>query len=138
MLILKFIPDFVFYLLFFGGLAAFLIVSASRKIPNQQLLKTSTGIIIAAGIFFIGAVQDNNAWLARVRELEQKVQQAEAQSRQVNTEVVEKVVYKTQVLRERGRETTKFIDREVVKYDTTCVIPEAFIASHNRSAEVPK
>lgn len=138
MLILKFIPDALFYLTFFAGLIAFLLVSTNSKIPNQQLFKTSALIIIAASIFFMGAVQDNNAWLARVRELEQKVQQAEAQSKQVNTEVIEKVVYKTQVLRERGRETTKFIDREVVKYDTTCVIPEAFVASHNRSAEVPR
>ncbi len=138
MLILKFIPDAVFYLTFFAGLIAFLLVSTSRKIPNQQLFKTSAGIIIAASIFFMGAVQDNNAWLARVKELEQKVQQAEVQSKQINTEVIEKVVYKTQVLKERGRETTKFIDREVVKYDTTCVIPEAFVASHNRSAEVPR
>jgi len=138
MFILKFIPDAVFYLTFFAGLIGFLLVSASRKIPNQQLLKTSAGIIIATSIFFMGAVQDNNAWLARVRELEQKVAQAEQQSKQVNTEVVERVVYKTKVVQERGREITKFIDREVVKHDTGCVIPQAFVDAHNRAAEVPK
>lgn len=138
MLILKFIPDFIFYLLFFGGLIAFLLVSANSKISNQQLLKTLASITIAIAIFFIGAVQDNNAWLARVKELEQKVKLAETQSQQVNTEIIEKIVYKTQILKERGRDTVKFIDREVVKYDTTCAIPQAFIDAHNKSAEAPK
>ena len=69
---------------------------------------------------------------------ETKVAQAEAQSATLNTQLVEITATKTQVVRERGRDIVKYVDREVVKYDTTCVIPKEFVTVHNRAAEAPK
>jgi uncharacterized coiled-coil protein SlyX len=86
----------------------------------------------------LGAVSNNNSWLARVRELETKVAEAEAKSANLNTNIVEKTVFKTQTVRERAQDVVKYVDREIVKYDTTCVIPQEFIQVHNRAAEAPK
>jgi hypothetical protein len=53
-------------------------------------------------------------------------------------------VTKTQVVKDRGAEIIKYIDREIVKYDTKflpggeCKIPKEFIESHNKAAEAPK
>jgi hypothetical protein len=53
-------------------------------------------------------------------------------------------VTKTQVIRTRGETITKYIDREIVKYDEKfakggmCEIPQEFIQAHNSAAEAPK
>jgi len=45
---------------------------------------------------------------------------------------------KTQVIRERGKDIVKYVDREVVKHDVNCVIPKEFVTIHNQAAEAPK
>jgi len=57
---------------------------------------------------------------------------------------VTKVVTKTQIVRTRGENIIKYVDREIVKYDTKfapggiCEIPKEFIKAHNDAAELPK
>ena len=63
---------------------------------------------------------------------------AEAQAKVVNTTLETKVITKTQVVKIRGDDIIKYVDREVTKYDNTCIIPKEFITSHNRAAEQPK
>jgi 4-hydroxyphenylpyruvate dioxygenase-like putative hemolysin len=86
----------------------------------------------------IGAISNNDAWLARVKDLEVKVAEAEAKSASANTDIVEKTVVKTQVVKERGQDIIKYVDREVVKFDANCVLPKEFVTTHNRAAEAPK
>lgn len=91
-----------------------------------------------------GAIHDNEAWEARVKEMEEKVAAAEAQSKEENVKIVEKVVNKIQIVKTRGQDIVKYVDREVVKYDTkfapggVCEIPKEFIKAHNDAAEAPK
>lgn len=91
-----------------------------------------------------GAIHDNEKWEARVKEMEAKVAAAEVQSKEENVKIVEKVVTKTQVIKTRGQDIVKYVDREVVKYDTKfapggeCEIPKEFIKALNDAAEPPK
>lgn len=85
-----------------------------------------------------GAISNEEAWLAKVKELEVKVAQAEAKSQEVNVQVVEKVVTKTQVVRERGKDIVQYVDREVVKYDSKCEIPKEAVTAVNQAAEGAK
>jgi hypothetical protein len=93
---------------------------------------------IAIGTFMSGAIYNDHAWLDRVREMEAKVAAAEVKSAETNVQIVEKVVYDTKIIRERGAEVIKYIDKEIVKYDETCVIPEEFVIIINKTAEQPK
>ena len=101
-------------------------------------------VTIVIGTFMAGAIHDNESWLAKVKEMEAKVAAAEAQSKEENVKIVEKVVTKTQVIKTRGEEIVKYVDREVVKYDTKfapggeCEIPKEFIKALNDAAEAPK
>ena len=101
-------------------------------------------IAIAIGTFMSGAIYDNNAWEDRVKEMKAKVAAAEVQSKEENVKIVEKVVTKTQVIKTRGQDIVKYVDREIVKYDTKfapggeCEIPKEFIKAINDAAEAPK
>jgi hypothetical protein len=91
-----------------------------------------------------GAIHNNYAWETRVKEMEEKVAAAEIQSKEENMKIVEKVVTKTQIIKTRGEDIVKYIDREIVKYDEkfakggVCEIPQEFIKAHNDAAEAPK
>jgi uncharacterized membrane protein len=138
MWILKFLPNWIFYLLLLSGIAGFLVTHFIKVLPQAQLIKLASGLAIVIGIYMIGAISNNDAWLARVKDLEVKVAEAEAKSATVNTEIVQKTVTKTQIVRERGQDIVQYVDREVVKYDNNCVIPKEFVTAHNKAAEVPK
>ena len=138
MWILQFLPNWIFYLTLIAGIAALLITHFVKVLPNAQLIKLASVATVLASIYMIGAISNNDAWLAKIKDLEVKVAQAEAKSATLNTEITEKTVVKTQVVKQRGQDIIKYVDREVVKYDTTCVIPKEFIVIHNRAAEAPK
>ena len=138
MWILQFLPNWIFYVLCFAGIAAFLVTKFVKILPNAQLIQAASVAVVAVSIYMIGAISNNDAWLARVKEMEAKVAEAEAKSATANTDIVEKTVIKTQVIKERGQDIVKYVDREVVKYDTTCIIPKEFVAAHNKAAEAPK
>lgn len=138
MWILQFLPSWIFTALFFCGIAAFIATKFIKILPNAQLIQAASVAIVLVSAYMTGAVSNNDAWLARVKDLEVKVAEAEAKSASANTDIVEKTVTKTQVIRERGQDIVKYVDREVVKYDTNCVIPKEFVSAHNRAAEAPK
>jgi 4-hydroxyphenylpyruvate dioxygenase-like putative hemolysin len=91
-------------------------------------------LLTILGVWYEGGIAKDAEWKARVAELETKVAQAEAKSAQVNTKVVTKVVTKTQVIKEKGDEVVRYIDREITKYDSECKIPQVAIKAHDASA----
>jgi hypothetical protein len=107
-------------------------------------IQVASVILIAIGTYMSGAISNEEAWVARVKEMELKVAAAEVQSAKENVKIVEKVVKKIEVVRVRGDDVVKYIDREVIKYDTkfapggVCEIPKEFIKAHNDAAEAPK
>ena len=110
------------------------------RLPAQVL-----GIaLLVLGVYFRGGYAVEMQWRERVAEVEARVAAAEAQSQEENVKIVTKVVTKTQVIRTRGETITKYIDREIVKYDEKfakggmCEIPQEFIKAHNSAAEAPK
>ena len=119
-----------------------------RRIPiiNQYRIPAQVlGIaLLVAGVYWRGGYAIEQEWRERVAEVEARVVAAEAQSKEVNTKIVTKVVTKTQVIRTRGADIVKYVDREIVKYDTKfapggeCEIPSEFIKAINDAAEAPK
>lgn len=148
MWIVNFLPVWVFQLIVAAGIAGFVASFALRMIPLVSSyvvpIRVISGALLCMGLWFMGAHSNNEAWLARVKELEKKVEVAEAKSKEENVRVETKVVTQVKVVKERGQDIVKFIDREIIKYDVKfapggqCEIPKEFIEAHNKAAEVPK
>jgi len=151
MWILQWLPNWIFYAVLLAGVfgvAASYFIRFLSFIPFLYIYKTpiQLGSIasIAIGTFMSGAIYDNDVWETRVKEMEAKVAVAETQSKEENIKIVERVVNKVQIVRTRGEDIVKYVDREVVKYDTKfapggiCEIPKEFIKAHNDAVEAPK
>ena len=138
MWILNFLPDWIFYALFFIGIVGLLATFVMKFIPFVYVYKTPiqvvSVILIAIGTYMSGAISNNEKWEAKVKELEIKLAGAEVAAAKVNTEIIEKVVVKREYYKERGKDVIQYIDREVIKYDETCVIPKEFVEAHNNAA----
>lgn len=91
-------------------------------------------IVLLLGVYLEGGLANKQAWEARVDEVKAQLAEAEAKSAKQNVKIVEKVVKKTEYYRTRGDDIVKYIDREVTKYDSQCVIPKEFVKSHNDAA----
>jgi len=148
MWILQWLPNWIFYGIFFAGLLGLLATYVMKFIPFVYVYRTPIQAVsilaIAIGTYMSGAISNEEAWQARVKEMEAKVAAAEIESLKENVKIVEKVVKKTEYIKTRGEDIIKYIDREVVKYDTkfapggVCEIPKEFIKAINDAAEAPK
>jgi len=147
MWLLQFVPNWIFYVMLVIGLVALVATYLLRFIPIPAIYIYKTPIqlvsvvLIAVGVYMAGAISNQEAFEARVKEMELKVAEAEAEASKENVKIVEKVVKKIEIVRVQGQQVTKYIDREVVKYDTKfvpggeCEIPKEFIKAHNDATE---
>ena len=98
-------------------------------------------VLLFFGVFFEGGLYMNQEWTAKVKEMEEKIAVAEAKSKEVNVQIVEKFIVKQNTIREKGDEVIKYIDREIVKYDVKfapggqCEIPKEFVDAVNKAAK---
>lgn len=148
MWILQWLPYWIFYAIFFAGVIGFIASLVMRFIPVVYMYKTPIQVVsiilIAVGTYMSGAISNEEAWQARVKELEVKVAESEAKSAQENVKIVEKIVYKDKVVKEKGNEIIKYIDREVVKKEEVvkfienCPIPKDIVDVHNNAINLLK
>ena len=135
--ILEIFPNWIWWVLLTAGLFSYFLSHLIPLKTYQLPIKIAGGTTVAVVIFILGLLYANGVWQQAAQELQAKVAIAEAKSQVVNTVIQERVVTKTQVVKQRGEATVEYITREVVKHDTSCTIPPEFITAHNRAAETP-
>ena len=142
MWIFNFLPDSFFHAFSIIGILAILASMFLKRIPLVDTyyipIRIVGFVVLAFGIFFEGAIYNNKEWVARVEEMEAKVAAAEVESKKETIKIVQKVVVKKQIVKERGEDIIKYVDREITKYDNTCVIPKDFVKVLNDAAKEVK
>jgi hypothetical protein len=148
MWILTILPDAAIHIIFGLGILGTIAGFVLGFIPFIKTYKLAIQIIsllvLVLGVYLEGGLADYKEWELRVKEMEAKVAQAEAKSANTNVEIQEKIVEKTKVIREKGRDIVQYIDKEVVKkeevikYIEICPVPKDIIDLHNQAAELNK
>jgi hypothetical protein len=114
-------------------------------------------VVLVLGLYLEGGLADNKEWQLRVKEMEAKMAQLEVQAAKQNIQIQEKIVEKTKIVREKGQEIIKYVDKwntkevikevegpervrreEVIKYIESCPVPKELIDLHNQAAEINK
>lgn len=140
MWILQWLPNWIFYAILLMGLIGFLITYLLKFIPIPVLymyrapIQIVSVIFIVIGVYMAGSIANNDAWEAKVKEVQLKLAEAEAQGQKETIKIVEKVVVQEKIVRQRGQDIVQYVDREVVKYDNKCEIPPPFVDAHNQAA----
>jgi len=148
MWLITFLPDamvaLVIYTIMIIGAGLLIASGLTRWFPAVAAYRTPMtvmGIVIFSfGIYLQGGRANEAVWQQRVQDLETKVAKAEAESAKATVEIVEKVVNKTRVVREKAQTEIQFIDRvvkenqEIIKYVERCPVPAELLDAHNRAA----
>lgn len=146
MWILHFLPDAVILwfcnILLLVGIVLTVAGFFAHRIPlvwQYQLPFKVLGIaLLTLGVYFRGGYAVETEWRERVAEVEARVAAAEQQAQAATAELEKKSQTKVKVIQGRQVIVKQYIDREIVKYDNQCVIPQPFIRAHNDAAEAPR
>ena len=128
--VMEFLPDslfvFIAYVLWGAGITLYIVSKLVKWIPmisTYKLPAELVGILLAVfAAYLFGSHSTQMLWEGRVKEMEEKVAAAEAKSKEVNTVVKTKIVYKTEV---------------AVQIDKKCEVDPAVIDILNKAAEDP-
>lgn len=143
MWILHFLPDAVILwfcnILLLTGIVAVVAGFFAHRIPlvwRYQLPFKVLGIaLLTLGVFFRGGYSVEMDWRERVAEVEARVAQAEEQAKTANKKLEETGKQKVKEVRGKTMIVKQYIDREITKYDSTCVIPNSVVKAHNAAAK---
>lgn len=143
MWILHFLPDALILwfcnILLLVGIVLTVAGWFAHRIPviyQYQLPFKVLGVaLLVLGVYFRGGYAVEMTWRERVTELEQQLEVAKAESAKVNEVIKEKVVTKTQVIRERGE---TIVQRVEVMKEANCPVPQEAIDVHNEAARMNK
>jgi len=161
MWIIEYLPEFVIHLIFGAGvlgvIAGFVLGFIPVIKPYKLAIQVISLLVLSLGVYLEGGLEDARIWKMKVLELEVKIKEAEAKSAEVNTVIQERVVSKTKIIKEKGNDIIKYVDKwntkevikevegperirreEVVKYIENCPVPKEMIDIHNEAATLNK
>lgn len=138
MWIINWLPEFVIHLIFLAGVLGtiagfvlgFIPFISKYKLPIQII----SLLLLSLGVYLEGGLAEKAKWELRVKEMEAKVAEAQAESQKTNVQIVEKVVTEKEYIRLKGQKVVEYIDREVKVFDANCTVPEVAIKAHDMSA----
>lgn len=134
----------IFGLGILGIIAGFVLGFIPFIKPYKLVIQIISILLLVFGVYLEGGLADQKEWELRVAEMKAKIAENEAKSSEKNVEIQEKIVEKTKVVREKGRDIIKYLDREVVKnnevikYVENCPVPQEVINVHNQAATLNK
>ena len=148
MWILHFLPDsflqFIVHAILIAGvigtfLTFFVVNRILRAAPMLSryvnVAQLTSAALLVAGVYLEGGYSTEMQWRKRVAEVEAKVAAAEQQAKDANAALDAKSAEQVRVIKEKAVVVKQYIDREVTKYDNTCVIPEPVIKAHNAASK---
>jgi hypothetical protein len=145
MWILHFLPDtFILWfcnILLLTGIIATAAGFVAHRIPGvwqyQLAFKLGGILLLVLGVYFRGGLAVEQQWRERVATVEAQLKVAEAKSAEANTQIDSRVQKQVTSIRQRMTYVRQYVDREVVRYNDQCPIPEPFVRAHNLAAEAP-
>jgi enamine deaminase RidA (YjgF/YER057c/UK114 family) len=142
MWILKWLPDFVFHLIFLAGLlglgASFVLKFVPFVAQYRVVIQVAASILIAVGLYMEGAISDNTAWVERVHALEKKVAESEARSADANTQLVSRLAAKQKEIAAVQADAHNRVQQAAAAIDAVCTVPATVISILNDAARSKK
>jgi hypothetical protein len=138
MWILSFLPDWIFHLIVIAGILGLLASTFFGFIPfiKQYTLpvKIISILLLVLGVWFEGAISNNNAWLEKVHALEKKVAEAEIKSAQANTALTSAIAEKNKAVAKVQSELKNKIREISTTIDAECKVSPEVVKVLNEAA----
>lgn len=118
------------------ALALSLLAFIISIVLNVRNIVIASTFLIAICAYFVGIHSNNDAWEAKVNELQTKITLAEQISKNQDKEIVTKLVTKIKYIKEVVHGNTEYITEYVTKeLDRECKLTDASILLHNSASQ---
>jgi hypothetical protein len=136
MWLLSFVPDWIFYGLALASFVALILATFLKVIPfigkyaiPIQLLSF---VVLLVSVFLCGGLSNEASWQLKVAKTNAEIAELKAKSEKVSTKVVTKYIDRIQVVKEKGNEIVKYVNKES---DAKCELPNSFVMLHDAAAK---
>ncbi len=142
MWMLSLLPAWFWHLLILIGVVAVVAAWFLKRIPfvsqyNLPLKIAGTAVVLLS-IWMEGGLANEAKWQAKVADLEAKVKEAEEKSQQANVQIQTKVVEKIKVVKDVQIVIQDRIVKVKEKIDAECKVAPEAILIHNDAAKMPE
>lgn len=163
--VVSLIPDSILSLVYWAiiaiGVTGIIAGWLGRWIPfygqYAKILKPIGVILLVLGVWLRGGYDVEMAWRDKVADMQKKVDEAQAHAALANRSIENKVETQTKVIKEKGKDIIKYVDRyrdrevlktvegperikieKVIEYVEKCPVPGEIIELHNQATELNK
>ena len=95
-------------------------------------------VLLVVGSYLFGGYGVQQAWQARVKELEDKVAKAEAQSQRVNTVIQTKIVERVKIVEKKVEVVRTQIEKDKEIINAECKVSDIAIIDYNKAIAEPE
>lgn len=121
------------------GLIGMLVTWLFSKIPfittYRLQVQVISVILFTLGVFAQGVSWKQDQYEMQLADAKIQVAIAEAKAAEVTTEVITEYVDRVQIVKEKGDVIIKEVPEYIVKYDSRCELPNAFVELHDSAAQ---
>jgi len=104
-------------------------------IPAKEPIRIIGTLLVVAGVYFYGSYDTEMSWRGKMAEQATAIEKAQEQSKIANAKIENDAKERIKVIYKNATIVKQYIDREVVKYDETCKIPDVVVKAHNAAAK---
>lgn len=137
--LLKILPDSFFYLsLIIGSIgmaSSFFLNFIPFVTQYKTIIQIVSVLLLTIGVYFAGAISNNNDWEHQVAELQNKILVYEKQSAELNGLLIEQLLINEKKIVEINNINKKYLDSIRTKIDKECKIGNDVINLHNSAAK---
>jgi len=136
MWLLSFVPDWIFYGLALASFIALVAATFFKVIPfigkYALPIQLLSFVALLLSVFLCGGLANEAAWQLKVAKTNAEIAELKAKSEKVSTKVVTKYIDRIQVVKEKGNEIVKYVNKES---DAKCELPNSFVVLHDAAAK---
>jgi hypothetical protein len=104
-------------------------------IPAKEPIRIIGTLLVVAGVYFYGSYDTEMSWRSKIAEQSIAIEKAFEQSKSANAKIENDAKERVKVIYKNATIVKQYIDREIVKYDETCKIPDEVVKAHNAAAK---
>jgi len=104
-------------------------------IPVKEPIRIIGTLLVVAGVYFYGSYDTEMSWRSKIAEQSIAIEKAFEQSKSANAKIENDAKERVKVIYKNATIVKQYIDREIVKYDETCKIPDEVVKAHNAAAK---
>ena len=140
--VLNHLPNFLFHLIVLVAVLGLLAATFFSFIPFISKytipVKVASIVLLVIGIWFEGAISNNDAWMEKVHALEKQIAEAEAKSAEANTLLVTQIAAKNKEIADIQTKLKLKIKEAAAIMDSECKVSTYAIDIINEAAIGPK